>query len=644
MVRDSGKAFDNLRKAIIKWGYSCNSDCIFCHSAEYRDKKSLTISEIKRKIDSAKRLGVKILLFSGGEPLLIKDIENLFRYTFSRRMYSGLITNGRILSDKIILQKLYNAGLRYVYMSLVSTDKGIYKKVTQVDGLNESVKAILNIQSIPSIMFTVNIPIVKDNLNDIVDSVCKLALLGVRRIKLSVIEPKGNAYINYKEVVPPLAGTADVIKKAIEIEKFVPNISVYHDGLPYCLSPDYERYNRDMYSENILYMSESFEKKFFRVDYQNMAYVNGVCNSCSKKRRCRGIYRGYIENSDTPLLPIGKRKREGEQVNIVELNKDKNYEVNIGKLCNNSCIFCANGVISREENRFVEYEKIIYEIEKAYNDGFRSLSFLGGEITIHPDVIKIIEFAKRKGFERIALCTNGRRLSDIEFAERLVKAGVTRFMISIHSYEEGVENFLNGRKNAFSEKIEALKNLVKINKKRKIEHGVSLNSCIHKLNYNKLIEFCRFFKDIGINDIRFNFIRPENKVVFDKNIIPKLSEVRDYIESLILWNETEGKIYIAIGDIPFCLLPERILRDKRLLGKYIGELRDLDTFVTIFRTRTDPDFIERFSWRERKSNVLKAKSPVCAKCLFDSVCEGLFKNYINLYGIVELKPIERLPS
>ncbi|MGB9600889.1 MAG: radical SAM protein, partial [Myxococcota bacterium] len=66
MVRDSGKAFDNLRKAIIKWGYSCNSDCIFCHSAEYRDKKSLTISEIKRKIDSAKRLGVKILLFSGG--------------------------------------------------------------------------------------------------------------------------------------------------------------------------------------------------------------------------------------------------------------------------------------------------------------------------------------------------------------------------------------------------------------------------------------------------------------------------------------------------------------------------------------------------------------------------------------------------
>ncbi len=646
MVKKNQYAFDRLKKAIIKWGYECNNDCIFCHSAGFRKEKSLSRDEIIKKVDSARRLGTKILLFSGGEPLLIKDLEEIIRYTFSKKMYSGLITNGRLLADRERLRRLYSLGLRYVYMSLVSLNQKTYRKITGLPGLNQSLQAVANMLNISSLMLTVNIPVIKQNIDEVVDTACKLALIGNGRIiiKLSVTEPKGNALANFDDVVIPLSKSASVIAEGIrEAEKVNPDTLIFHDGLPVCLSPDYEKYNRDMYSENILYMSEAFEKRFFRVDYKNMDYVRDICSLCTAKNRCKGIYKEYIRTNDIPLTPIGREEsRSKKRFQAVPLNTEKNYEVNIGKLCNNSCIFCANGLVSKEENRFTEFEKIREEIQKAYNDGFRSLGFLGGEITIHPDVIRIIEYAKGIGFTRIALCTNGRRLSDLSFAKKIVNAGATRFMISIHSHREETENYLNGRKNAFKEKIQGIKNLIDIDSKRRIEHGISLNTCIHSLNHTELDRFIIFFSDLGIRDFRFNFIRPENKSQYDRKIIPRLSDTKESIRRLINYCEKNDKISIAIGDIPFCLLPDILIRNRELLKKYIGELRDLDTFVTTFASRTDPDFVDRFSWRERKSNFLKTKSPVCKKCVFDSVCEGLFRNYINLYGIKELRPVKVL--
>lgn len=645
MVKGSFLGFERLKKAIIKWGYICNSDCVYCHSSEYRGIEPSSLSELQHKIDRAKKLGVGLILFSGGEPLLIKDIERLFKYSFSKRMYSGLITNGKLLANTEILKRLYSCGLRYVYMSLISINPKRYKELTSSDGLREAVKAILNILGYSSIVFTINIPVIKQNIDEVVDTACKLAIMGVRIIKLSVIEPKGKALKNYNEIVPFLSESSSVIAEAIrEVNKVNCNTLIFHDGLPACLSPNYEKYNRDMYSENILYMSESFEKRFFKVDYKNMEQVAGICDICIKRRICKGIYKGYIEAKDIPLIPFGRKSKRSITPNKGELllKTDKNYEVNIGKLCNNSCLFCANGIVSREENRFVELSKIKEEIKKAYKDGFRALGLLGGEITIHPDVIEIIRYARKVGFKRIALCTNGRRLSDYEFARKLVDAGSTRFMISIHSYKKEIENYLNGRKNAFEEKIQGLKNLIQISRFKKIEHGISLNTCIHNLNYRELIEFVKFFNDMGVNDFRFNFVRPENRARYDKKIIPYITDMKPYIKSLIEFCNKRENISISIGDIPFCLLPEELHNNYELMKKYIGEFKDFDTFVTIFASRTDPDFVDRFSWRKRRSNVLKAKSPVCNDCVFDTICEGLFKNYIDIYGIEELKPIRTL--
>ena len=645
MVDRLATRVDKIKKAIIKVGYLCNNDCIFCHSYNLRKEKTLSKEEIIEKIRKAHRLGVKIILLSGGEPLLIKDIAQIFRSALSLNMYSGVITNGRLLSSREFLHTLYTSGLRYVYMSFVSTSSDINRMITGRDSLSEQLKAILHIKRYRDIFFTINIPVVRQNIQELVDTACKLAMMGVDRIKLSVVEPKGMALMQYDRVVPPISLSASTINTAIkEVEKLGMGTLIYHDGLPYCLSIDYRKYNRDMYSENILYMSESFEERFYKVDYGNMDYVPDICNQCLKKRFCRGVYLGYIEHNDTPVVPIRRQKKNSTKPPVT-LNEDRNYEVNIGKLCNNACMFCANGKISKEEFSFVEYEKIENEIRKAHREGFRSLGFLGGEITIHPDVLKIVSTAKRLGFERIAICTNGRRLSDREFTERLIESGVTRFMVSIHSHIEEVENYLNGRKNAYKEKIAGLKNLIELNRKHRIVHGISLNTCIHKLNYKQLIDFCVFFRQIGITDFRFNFIRPENRAEYDKNIIPTLTEIKEYIYRLIEWNEKEGNLSIAFGDIPFCLLPEELLSDIKLLKRYIGEFRDFDTFVTTFKSRTDEDFIDRFSWRERKSNYLKQKSPVCNRCILDPVCEGLFKSYINLYGIGEIKrPIKSLPQ
>src|SRR5215813_4664170 len=71
----------------------CNIDCGYCN--EY-DKVSAPVpSEVlKRRIDKLDELGTSVVAFSGGEPMLHPELDDLILYIRSRGMMAGLITNG----------------------------------------------------------------------------------------------------------------------------------------------------------------------------------------------------------------------------------------------------------------------------------------------------------------------------------------------------------------------------------------------------------------------------------------------------------------------------------------------------------------------------------------------------------------------
>src|SRR5262245_25130116 len=94
----------------------CNIDCGYCN--EY-DKVSPPIptDTLKNRIDKLAALGTSVVAFSGGEPMLHPDLDDLIRHIRRHGMMAGLITNGYFLVPKRI-QELNDAGLDFLQISI----------------------------------------------------------------------------------------------------------------------------------------------------------------------------------------------------------------------------------------------------------------------------------------------------------------------------------------------------------------------------------------------------------------------------------------------------------------------------------------------------------------------------------------------
>src|SRR5689334_13714563 len=94
----------------------CNLTCGYCN--EYDDfSKCIALDIMKQRIDHLAKLGLAILVFSGSEPLMHKELDDMIAYTRSKGIMVGLITNGYLLSPDRI-KRLNQAGLDYMQISI----------------------------------------------------------------------------------------------------------------------------------------------------------------------------------------------------------------------------------------------------------------------------------------------------------------------------------------------------------------------------------------------------------------------------------------------------------------------------------------------------------------------------------------------
>jgi MoaA/NifB/PqqE/SkfB family radical SAM enzyme len=94
----------------------CNIDCGYCN--EY-DKVSPPVpyEVMCGRIDRLAALGTSVVAFSGGEPMLHPQLDDLIRRIRRHGMMAGLITNGYFLVEDRI-ERLNQAGLDYLQISI----------------------------------------------------------------------------------------------------------------------------------------------------------------------------------------------------------------------------------------------------------------------------------------------------------------------------------------------------------------------------------------------------------------------------------------------------------------------------------------------------------------------------------------------
>ncbi|MDA2933836.1 radical SAM protein [Acidobacteria bacterium AH-259-D05] len=94
----------------------CNLSCSYCN--EYDDfSEPVSVEVMFGRIDRLAELGTSIVTISGGEPLMHPELENIITRIRQRKMLTGLITNGYLLSRNRI-RALNESGLEHLQISI----------------------------------------------------------------------------------------------------------------------------------------------------------------------------------------------------------------------------------------------------------------------------------------------------------------------------------------------------------------------------------------------------------------------------------------------------------------------------------------------------------------------------------------------
>ncbi len=167
----------------------CGSDCKF--SSEYKDMPFKDFEKVLVRLREVYDSSSILVIISGGEPLMRKDIVDVGRRISELGYPWGMVSNGRLMSDNMI-SKLLDAGMRSISISL----DGLEDEHNWMRGNQESFRyasyAIGTLAKQP-VAFDVVTCVNQRDFGQLEQIRDLLVNLGVRRWRLLTVFPVGRA-------------------------------------------------------------------------------------------------------------------------------------------------------------------------------------------------------------------------------------------------------------------------------------------------------------------------------------------------------------------------------------------------------------------------------------------------------------------
>jgi cyclic pyranopterin phosphate synthase len=329
---------------------------------------------------------------------------------------------------------------------------------------------------------------------------------------------------------------------------------------------------------------------------------------------------------------------------IVERLRSQNerVHVSIGAVCNNNCIFCMEEDREAREinNGAMTADRVRWILEE--HRGAEEVCFTSGEPTTRPELPQFVAWARELSYGRISVMTNGRRLSHFPYAVALAKSGMNRFYVSIHGHTKKLHEGLTRTPESFEQTVAGLDSIAKLKR-----YGIELHTStvVTDRNLPHMLDVYRFLRGHGVDQVVFNVMQANGRAnTYFDIIFPRYADIaagfRAFLDAV---GEPRPPAFLV--DIPLCTT-EAIPDFNR---GYVERYRhfDLDSHAGFEPAKKD----ERAQKGRGQGLVLVTRSDLdddqrdkraeCAGCKYDTVCEGVWRNYLKRNGWDEMQPVRR---
>jgi radical SAM protein with 4Fe4S-binding SPASM domain len=192
--------------------------------------------------------------------------------------------------------------------------------------------------------------------------------------------------------------------------------------------------------------------------------------------------------------------------------------------CNNTCPHCYNETRGKPATRPMDLTQWRRVLGKLAEIGVPHVIFTGGEPTLVPWLFDIVAEAERLGLIA-GLNTNGRRLSEQPFAERLRSAGLDHVQITLESSRGDVHNAMTAA-DSFSETVCGVRHAISAGL-----HAIT-NTTLTRQNVEHTPEIVDFLHDLGLKTFAMNGMifsgrgRNNRDALSAEELVPVLRAVR----------------------------------------------------------------------------------------------------------------------
>ena len=287
------------KTSILKLGYSCNNNCLFCRVS---DKKggNLSTNQVFEKMEKIREKGSDSLIITGGEPTIRKDIADIVAY--AKKLDFKIIhieSNGRMFYYKNFVKMLIENGANSFSTALHSLHEEVHNELTNQKSFEQVMSGIENLKEF-NVGRANNITITKLNYKELPDLTNFFIKQRVNHLQLIFVQPTGNARKNYERIVPEFEEIEKFVRKSLELGKEV-GMKITTEGIPLCYMKGYERNMIELLRGRTEASGPSLEKPdFFK---KKQEFFTEDCKKCLYRLICPGSWK-EIREKDKKTNPV----------------------------------------------------------------------------------------------------------------------------------------------------------------------------------------------------------------------------------------------------------------------------------------------------------------------------------------------------